>query len=102
MKKIIVITTLLMGTTLIYAQEKGVLKGKGIQPVSTEDPHNPLVNGIPYDQYKAQVQAEQKKRSAEQAQLRQKAVVDQEQMMTNEAKNDATTKQKKVEPKNSK
>ena len=67
MKKIIVITTLLMGTTLIYAQEKGVLKGKGIQPVRTEDPHNPLVNGIPYNQYKAQVQAEEKNRAAAEA-----------------------------------
>lgn len=93
---------LLLGTTLIYAQEKSIIKGKGIQRVSTEDPHNPLVNGIPYDQYKAQVQAEQKKRSADEAQLKQKALVEQGQMMTNEAKNNVATKQMKVETKDSK
>lgn len=35
-----------------------------------EDPHNPLVNGIPYSQYKAQVQAEQKHRVAQEAEAK--------------------------------
>ena len=45
-----------------------------------ENPHNPLVNGIPYDQYKTQVQAEQKQRAAKEA----AAKVQQKQMLEKE------------------
>ena len=81
MKKIIITTALLLGTTIIYAQKSnGISKGKE-QILSTEDPHNPLVNGIPYDQYKAQVQAEQKQKAAKEAE----AKIQQKQMMEKEA-----------------
>ena len=67
--------------------------------MNTEDPQNPLLSGIPYDQYKAQIQTEQKKRSVEEADLKQKEVVEQGQMMKSDIKNKAATDQGKVESK---
>lgn len=48
----------------------------------TEDPHNPLVNGIPYNQYKAQVQAEEKKKTAQET----KAKIQQKEFLDKQAK----------------
>ena len=59
MKKIIIATALLFGSTLLFAQKSTFER---TQIVSNENPHNPLVNGIPYNQYKLQVQQENKKR----------------------------------------
>lgn len=70
MIKIIITTALLLGTTLIYAQKKDADKSSKEQIVSNEDPHNPLVNGIPYDQYKSKVQAEQKQKAAKEAEAK--------------------------------
>ena len=74
MKKIIITTALLIGSTLIFAQQSKLDKQN---PTSKEDPHNPLVNGIPYNQYKLQVQAENKKKSEAEA----KAKADQKLMV---------------------
>ena len=63
MIKLIITTAFLLGTTLIYAQQKEELRNTREQIISTENPHNPLVNGIPYDQYKTQVQTEEKQRA---------------------------------------
>ncbi len=78
MKKTIIITAILLGTTMIYAQKSNSNTNGKEQIVSTEDPHNPLVNGIPYSQYKAQVQAEQAKRVAAEEKLKsqQKAIIE--------------------------
>lgn len=62
MNKIIITTVFLLGSTLVFAQKNST--NEKVQTVSNEDPHNPLVNGIPYDQYKIQVQAEEKKKIA--------------------------------------
>ena len=43
-----------------------------------EDPHNPLVNGIPYNQYKIQVQQEMQKKAEAQAQEKAKQKLEQE------------------------
>ena len=67
MKKIIIATALLFGCTLVFSQKSNFER---TQIVSNEDSHNPLVNGIPYDQYKAQVQAEQKQRAAKEAEAK--------------------------------
>ena len=64
MKKIIITTTLLLGTVFIYAQKAEPSVQVREYTASNEDPHNPLVNGIPYNQYKAQVQADEKSRVA--------------------------------------
>jgi len=64
MKKIIITIGLLLGTTVVYAQKSSSTSNGKEQIVSTEDPHNPLVNGIPYSQYKMQVQNEEKQRVA--------------------------------------
>ena len=64
MKKIIITTTLLLGTVFIYAQKAEPSIQVREYTASNEDPHNPSVNGIPYNQYKAQVQAEEKSRVA--------------------------------------
>ena len=61
---------MLLGTTCIYAQKKDLPVSTREQIISKEDPHNPLVNGIPYNQYKAQVQAEAKQRAAEEEQAK--------------------------------
>lgn len=55
---------------MIYAQKSNSISNGKEQIVSTEDPHNQLVNGIPYNQYKAQVQAEQKHKAAQQAEAK--------------------------------
>ena len=88
MKKIIITTVLLLGTTLIYAQKSKNIRNCKEQIVSTEDPHNPLVNGIPYNQYKTQVQAEQKQRAAKEAEAKaqQKVSADRLKTMTESAK----------------
>ena len=70
MIKIIITTSFLLGTTLIYAQQKEEVRNTREQIISTENPHKPLVNGIPYDQYKAQVQAEEKQRAAKEAEAK--------------------------------
>lgn len=70
MIKIIITTAFLLGTTLIYAQQKEEVRNTREQIISTENPHNPLVNGIPYDQYKSQVQAEEKQRAAKEAEAK--------------------------------
>lgn len=82
MKKIIITTAILFGTTLIYAQKKDAVKSSKEQIVSNEDPHNPLVNGIPYDQYKAKVQNEEKQRIAKEA----AAKIQQKEFLEKEAK----------------
>ena len=64
MKKIIITTTLLLGTVFIYAQKAEPSIQVREYTASNEDPHNPLVNGIPYNQYKAQEQADEKSRVA--------------------------------------
>lgn len=80
MKKIIITSTFLLGTTLLYAQKSNTISNGKEQIVSTEDPHNPLVNGIPYDQYKIQVQLEQKQKAAKEAEekIAQKQLVEKE------------------------
>ena len=70
MIKIIITTAFLFGTSMIYAQQKDAPRSSREQVISTENPHNPLVNGIPYDQYKAQVQAEEKQRAAKEAEAK--------------------------------
>ena len=73
MKISIITIAFLFGTVLINAQKSkpGLQVRENI--VSSEDPHNPLVNGIPYNQYKAQVQAEEKKRAAAEMKAREEA-----------------------------
>ena len=68
---------------MLYAQEIGPVKSQRTHPVSTEDPHNPLVNGIPYNQYKAQVQAEEKNKTAAEA----KAIAEQKTARENKPSN---------------
>lgn len=70
MIKIIITTAFLFGTSMIYAQQKDAPRSSREQIISTENPHNPLVNGIPYDQYKVQVQAEEKQRAAKEAEAK--------------------------------
>ncbi|KEY19326.1 hypothetical protein [Kaistella antarctica] len=74
MKKIIITTTLLLGTVFIYAQKAEPVRQVKEYTTSTEDPHNPLVNGIPYNQYKAQVQTEEKNSAAAEVKARKEAV----------------------------
>ncbi len=64
MKNLITTILFLMASTVIYAQkfESGRISKE--QVISKEDPHNPLVNGIPYDQYKAQTIALTKAKTA--------------------------------------
>lgn len=47
---------------------------------SKEDPHNPLVNGIPYSQYKQQIEAEKKKKADEIAKEKTQQKLDLEKM----------------------
>ena len=70
MKKIIITTTLLLGMVFIYGQKAEPSIQVREYTASNEDPHNPLVNGIPYNQYKAQVQAEEKSRAAAEVKAR--------------------------------
>lgn len=70
MKKIVITTTVLLGTVFIYAQKAEPALQVREYTKSSEDPQNPLVNGIPYDQYKAQVQAEQKQQAAKEAEAK--------------------------------
>ncbi len=70
MIKLIITSAFLLGTTMIYAQQEEAPRSSREQIISTENPHNPLVNGIPYDQYKAQVQAEEKQRAAKEAEAK--------------------------------
>ena len=70
MKKIILTFALILVSTFAFAQKSNATAGKKVQKISNEDPHNPLVNGIPYDQYKAQVQAEEKQRAAKEAEAK--------------------------------
>lgn len=64
MKNLMTTILFLMATTVIYAQKSESVRSSKEQVVSKEDPHNPLVNGIPYDQYKAQTIAADKARIA--------------------------------------
>lgn len=73
MKKLIITSALLFGSTLIFAQKSNPAK---TQIVSNEDPHNPLVNGIPYNQYKIQVQQEMQKKAEAQAQEKAKQKIE--------------------------
>lgn len=75
MKKLMITFALLLGSTLIFAQKSNTLK---TQFASKEDPHNPLVNGIPYNQYKIQVQQEMQKKAEAQAQEKAKQKLDQD------------------------
>lgn len=70
MKKVIITSAFIIGTTIIYAQKTDADKISKVQTISKEDPHNPLVNGIPYNQYKAQVQAADKQRAAQETQAK--------------------------------
>lgn len=56
MKKIIITALVIVIYSNAHAQTVVEERSKGSN-VSTEDPHNPLVNGIPYSQYKAQEMA---------------------------------------------
>ena len=82
MIKIIITTAFLLGTTMIYAQQKEGSRSTREQIINTENPHNPLVNGIPYDQYKAQVQTAQKQKAEQESE----AKIQQKQMMDKQAK----------------
>lgn len=73
MKKIMITTTLLLGTVFISAQKAETTRQVKEYTVSSEDPQNPLVNGIPYNKYKAQVQAEQIENAAKEADLKKKS-----------------------------
>ena len=64
MKNLMTTILFLMATTVIYAQKSESVRSSKEQVVSKEDPHNPLVNGIPYDQYKARTIAADKARIA--------------------------------------
>lgn len=64
MKNLMTTILFLMATTAIYAQKSESARSSKEQVISKEDPHNPLVNGIPYDQYKAQTIALDKARIA--------------------------------------
>jgi len=57
----------MLATTIVYAQQKAADHITREHIISTQNPHNPLVNGIPYDQYKAQVLAAEKQRAVEEA-----------------------------------
>ena len=81
MIKIIITTAFLFGTSMIYAQQKDAPRSSREQVISKENPHNPLVNGIPYDQYKAQVQTDQKERAAKEA----AAKIEQKEFLNKEA-----------------
>lgn len=70
MIKIIITATLLLGTTLLHAQKKDEPVKTREQIISKEDPHNPLVNGIPYNQYKAQVEVAAKQTASVEAQVK--------------------------------
>lgn len=70
MKKVIITSAFIIGTTIIYAQKTDADKISKVQTISKEDPHNPLVNGIPYNQYKVQVQAADKQRAAQETQAK--------------------------------
>ena len=64
MKNLMTTILFLMATTIIYAQNSESGRSIKEQVISKEDPHNPLVNGIPYDQYKAQTIAADQARIA--------------------------------------
>lgn len=76
MIKIIITSAFLLGTTIIYAQQKETPRSSREQILSTENPHNPLVNGIPYDQYKAKVEADQKEKEMQEAKAKSQNLID--------------------------
>ena len=96
MKKIIITTTLLLGTVFIYAQKAEAKIQVREYTASNEDPHNPLVNGIPYNQYKAQVQAEEKKKAAAEVKAREEVAA---KKLTVQRNIESATKEKNLEEK---
>ncbi len=68
MKKII-ITSLSLFVVFFATAQTTVLASQGAtaKTTPTEDPHNPLVNGIPYSQYKAQQDALKSKQAIQQS-----------------------------------
>ncbi len=94
MKKIIIAITVLLGTVFIYAQNTEPLRQVKEYTVSSEDPHNPLVNGIPYSQYKAEVQAKEKSRAAAELKAREEVAANKVAIQRNI---ESTTKEKTVQ-----
>ncbi len=75
MKKIFFTLVLIMLALSANAQSNQkssspMLASSAVNNSVKEDPRNPLVNGIPYNQYKLQVQADQKQRAAKEAETK--------------------------------
>ena len=64
MKNLMTTILSLMATTVIYAQKSESARSSKEQVISKEDPHNTLVKGNPYNQYKAQTIAADKAKIA--------------------------------------
>ena len=99
MKNLMTTILFLMATTVIYAQKSESVRSSKEQVVSKEDPHNPLVNGIPYHQYKAQTIAADKARTAATAEAiaKEKAEQDRIKNLGNKANENVLNAQTKSE-----
>lgn len=69
MKKIIITSACLFVVFFATAQTGKLVSEPVAANTKAEDPHNPLVNGIPYSQYKAQQQALKQQNTVKQVQM---------------------------------
>lgn len=74
MKKLMISAVCIFFAVAVNAQKNKLTSESPTTYATVENPHDPLVNGIPYSQYKSQVQAEEKKKAAreEEAKFQQK------------------------------